>query len=272
MCAALSMAVRSGAGRGWALGIALVATAVLLAAPTVSAMRVGPSSTTWVFGYGVCGAQNGHPCSVTPRGLTSAGYPYYVVVIVHGPGAKPGVVYDSQHDPFTNVSYCWLNNLVFGHTEILVAPVVIANPSGYTVTLGPGAAQQWMQVVVVQGHGVTDVTNTCANHLAYPGTVTASYVDTASSSLAVVLFDFINRTPLTCSSGSAALLGPCGTSVSGPFHAGLSTPGVAYEAFQSVSVPSNQSPSISFSGGDCSDDVIDNDGCPWMYAVVGVLP
>ncbi len=207
-------------------------------------------------------------CAIHPAVGDEGGKPYLVLVVLHGPGPRPGAVWDSYGDTFANLSYCWLHNKLFGHTAIDAATVTIGDPDRYTVDVGLASNSEWVEVAVVGDAGAGDridqVSNSCADFTANSphSTLSATFNASAPGDLGILGWAVINTTALTCSSGTATLVGPCASAVSGPYGVGQSTPALAYETFASAGP---QTGTIGISGGGCA-----NTGCPWMFYAVAV--
>lgn len=260
------------------VGCALVVTTVLVAlmsAPPVAASTPAskPHAAPSLIAYGECGVPVDQSCSVHPDANLTAkhrmvrGDWYLVVAVVHGPYATPAVVSDSYRDTFVNESYCWLDDGVFGHTQVYASWVKVRAPAHYAVTASKWGSSEWMEVAVVSGHKdlIGPVTNTCAhtNITSSNVTITADY-SVSGPSLAVIAWVIGGNSTFTCTSGSSVLLGTCGSSVSGTSYGiGQSWPGLSYVP---KTAGGNGTGTISVSGPGCDNLSY----CKWADAVVTV--
>jgi len=231
--------------RAAAAGAAIVALVLLLAfLPTAGARPalngVTPGPTVQLESYAVCATTT--LCTVHPALSDPPHASYLVMVFVHGPGGKTGTIFDSQGDPFHNLSYCWLDNGIFGHTVVYLANATIANPLTYRVSLNPHYGQgEYMEVALAYAGAVKihlDAwSNTCANHWTN-STQDVLPVHFAGGFLGDlgVYFYVLGQANLTqgtihCYS-DLATVATCGTSLSGnAFGLGLSWPSLAYANF-----------------------------------------
>jgi len=224
---------------------AVVAVVVLVAAGLASDARaavlpVGTSVS--LAGEGFCATKNA-TCSFVPAPHARSGGTYLVVAFVHGPGQLAGTVSDSLGDPFHLVSYCWLDNGNFGHTELFLGNATIRSPSDYRLVLSVANRDSGEYLEAALGYAggvpirVDGFSNTCANRwtnttqTVLPTTSAATKVGDLGLYLWVLGEANFTEGPISCASAASRVL-TCGTPLSGyGYGLGLSWPSLAYQEF-----------------------------------------
>lgn len=232
--------------RLWVLAV-LAGTGLLLL-PTVAA---APTSTggSGTPGYATFEASAGcattASCTVHPAASLVAGQRYVTVAYVHGLGRYSDTVTDSLGGKFHLMGICWLDNGIFGQTQVWITNATLVSPARFAVTLTitnpPG--QEYLEVALASDPGSADRvaawSSTCANHWSRPGQtyLTVPFTVPQPHDLGIFLFvlGHANGTVGTITCGSAPNLTAvvsCGTSLSGTAYGnGLSWPAFAFQNF-----------------------------------------